>query len=86
MNSDNLDNLANIKQVEVPDFLFAQIQQKIEQSKKEELSKSGAMLLLLSFCLLLGLNIFAVIDFKNSENNIKTQTNFMFLNANNYLY
>jgi hypothetical protein len=86
MSLEHLDNLAGIQKVETPDFLFAKIQQKIEQSRKETLPKSTVTLLIAACCLLLGANIFVMVDFMNPTEGTKPPTEWILINPPNDLY
>jgi hypothetical protein len=53
----DLDNLGKIKRVEAPPFLFARIQQRVEQLNKDRMPKSTFLVLNFSFLLLLIINV-----------------------------
>jgi hypothetical protein len=77
------DELSNIRNVEVSPFLFSKILSRIEQNKREQVSRKQLVTVFASLCLIIVLNVVAV-GFQLKKE--KTDTNYHSLYPDNSLY
>lgn len=82
----NLSDLDKIQQVDAPAFLFTRIQQKIEQSKQEQMPLRVALTIAVSFVLLLGVNTFVCMKYYTVESTPENFATAIHLTSNNALY
>ncbi len=82
----DLENLGKIKRVEAPPYLFTRIKQRIEQSKKERLTRGTAVALSLSFAVLLVINTLVIVKYNTAPNTLQSYAQSIHLTSNNSLY
>lgn len=82
----DLEQLTMINKVEAPPFLFTRILQKIENKKRETMSKSMAISLGISFVVILLINTMVFIENNDKTNSVEKYAESIQLISNNSLY
>lgn len=82
----DLEKLGRIQKVEAPSFLFTRIQQKIESEKSERMPLRTAVIINLSFAVILMLNVLVFIESNSNSNSTESYAQSIQLISNNALY
>jgi hypothetical protein len=82
----NINNLDNIKKVEVPPFLYTRIQQKIEFLDATIMPTKHTWAINLSLCLVIVLNIGIIYSYNAKTNSTKNYAESINLISDNSLY
>lgn len=82
----DLEHLSRINKVDAPPFLFTRILQKIENQKREAMSKSMAVSLGISFAVLLFINTMVFIENNAKTNSVENYAESIQLISNSSLY
>ena len=82
----DLNHLEKIHRVETPPFLFPRIQQKIVEHKKEKMPKFIAVTVVLSFSMLLVVNIFVLTSYSEDTNDMDSIVGYFNLTSSQSLY
>jgi len=82
----DFDNLGKIQRVEAPPYLFTRIQQKIESEKRERMPLRMALILNLSFAVILVINSMVFIGYDSKSTSIESYAESIHLISNNTLY
>ncbi len=81
-----LEKLNRIRKVEAPSYLFTRIKEKIKRKQTEEISSPLAWILRISFFVLLGINISALLYSKKADMKENSLEQAFDLLQNNSLY